>query len=145
MGRREESARIKATRMLRVKSHLPEELERSVGDLIGCCLAVRRELGPGLQEVVYSRALEVELELSDIAFEREPEVPIFYRGRMVRRQRLDFVVSGSIVLEIKSVECLTGVHRAQILGYLRAAHLPVGLLVNFNELVLRNGLKRFVM
>jgi GxxExxY protein len=72
-------------------------------------------------------------------------VPIYYRGQLLATHRLDFVVAGSMVLEIKSVERLAGVHRAQVLSYLRASALPIGLLVNFNEEVLKDGLKRFVI
>jgi GxxExxY protein len=131
--------------MLKTNSPLPVELERTVHDVIGCCLDVHRELGPGLLEAVYSRALEVELGLNGMAFEREREVPVFYKGRVVNRHRLDFVVAGCIVLEVKSVEMLTGIHRAQVLSYLRASKLSIGLLVNFNSLVLKDGLRRFVI
>jgi GxxExxY protein len=130
--------------MLRTNSSLPVEPERTVHDVIGSCLTVHRELGPGLLEAVYSRALEVEFGLRDMTFDREREVPVLYKGRVVNRHRLDFVVANCIVLEVKSVEILTGIHRAQILSYLRASRFSIGLLVNFNSLILKDGLRRFV-
>ncbi len=131
--------------MLKTPSTLPVELERTVSDVIGCCLAVHRELGPGFLESVYARALEVEFPLRDLSFTREQEIPVHYRGRILNRHRLDFVVAGSVVLELKAVEHLTSVHRAQVLSYLRASKLPIGLLVNFNEVVLKDGVKRVIL
>jgi GxxExxY protein len=90
--------------MLRVPSPLPEDLERLVHDTIGCCITVHCTLGPGLLEVIYSRAISLELKAAGIAFEREKTFPVMYRGELLCEQRLDFVVGDAIVLEIKSVE-----------------------------------------
>ncbi|HXI29119.1 MAG TPA: GxxExxY protein, partial [Vicinamibacterales bacterium] len=75
-------------------------------DTIGCCIAVHRELGPGLLEVVYSRALTVELRAKEIPFEREKNFPVIYRGQTLCDQHLDFVVAGQLILEIKSIDRL---------------------------------------
>ncbi len=131
--------------MLRIPSPLPDDLERLVHDTIGCCIAVHRALGPGLLETIYSRAICLELTAAGIAFERERTYPVMYRGELLCEQRLDFVVGGELVLEIKSVEHLVPLHHSQLLNYMRVAHLRVGLLMNFNVVVLRDGLKRKVL
>jgi GxxExxY protein len=131
--------------MLRVPSPLPDDVERLVQDTIGCCITVHRTLGPGLLETIYSRAISLELKAAGIAFEREKRFPVLYRGELLCEQRLDFVVGGAIVLEIKSVEHLVSLHDSQLLNYMRVAHLRVGLLMNFNVVVLRDGLKRKVL
>jgi GxxExxY protein len=131
--------------MLRVPSPLPDDLEELVHDTIGCCIAVHREIGPGLLETIYSRAICVELTAAGIGFEREKTYPVMYRGELLCEQRLDFVVGGEVVLEIKSVEQLMSLHHSQLLSYMRIARLRVGLLMNFNVAVLRDGLQRKVL
>jgi GxxExxY protein len=131
--------------MLRVPSPLPDDLERLVHDTIGCCITVHRTLGPGLLEMIYSRAIALELRAAGITFEREKTFPVMYRGELLCEQRLDFVVGGQIVLEIKSVEHLASLHESQLLNYMRVADLRVGLLMNFNVAVLRDGLKRRIV
>jgi GxxExxY protein len=131
--------------MLRVRSPLSDETEVLVTKTIGCCVAVHKELGPGLLESVYARAVRIELGLSDIPFEREHVIPITYRGIFLCYQRLDLLVAGQIVLELKSIERLGPVHRAQVLKYLRATRLRVGLLVNFNVAVIQDGLRRIIL
>ena len=130
--------------MLTVQSPLPPETESMIHDTIGCCIAVHRALGPGLLEVIYSRAIGLELTAAGIAFEREKAYPVTYRGELLCEQHLDFVVGRAIVLEIKSVELLAPVHHAQLLSYMRVSRLRVGLLMNFNVAVLRDGLVRKV-
>jgi GxxExxY protein len=131
--------------MLRVESPLPAEVEALIHDTIGCCIAVHRALGPGLLETIYSKAIALELGATGIAFDRERTYPVTYRGELLCEQRLDFVVAGQIVLEIKSVEHLTTLHDAQLLNYIRVARLRVGLLMNFNVPVLKDGLRRRVL
>ena len=131
--------------MLHVPTPLSDELERLVHNVIGCCIAVHRALGPGMLELIYARALCLELEATGIAFEREKPYPVRYRGQLLCEQRLDFVISGAIVLEIKSVEQLGPIHHAQLLSYLRVSGLRVGLLLNFNVPVLKDGLARKVL
>jgi GxxExxY protein len=131
--------------MLRISTPLPEELERLVHDTIGCCIAVHRELGPGLLEHVYERAIASELTAAHISFECEAKIPIMYRGQFLCEQRLDFVVAARLVLEIKSVEHLVPLHHAQILSYMRVGRFPVGLLINFNVPILQDGIKRKIL
>ena len=131
--------------MLRVPSPLPEELEALVHRTIGCCIAVHRVLGPGLLEGIYRRAIRIELNAAGIHFECEKVIPVTYRGEFLCEQRLDFVVGGALILEVKSVEHLIPVHDAQLLNYMRIAHIRVGLLMNFNVVVLQDGIKRKIL
>lgn len=95
--------------------------------------------------MIYSRAIALELRAAGIAFEREKAYPVTYRSQLLCEQHLDFVVGEEIVLEIKSVEHLTSLHDSQLLNYMRVARLRVGLLMNFNVAVLRDGLKRKIL
>jgi GxxExxY protein len=95
-----------------------------------------------MPEVAYRRAAEHEFELRGIPFQREVPVTIEYKGRVVADCRIDLLVGGVLILELKVVEALNDVHRAQLLSYLRAMRLQLGLLVNFNVTLLRNGIKR---
>src|SRR5688572_6783842 len=104
--------------MLRIASPLPEDLERLVHETIGCCLEVHRVLGPGLVESPYSRAAAIELTANGILFEREKDYLVTYRGQPLCHHRVDFVVDGRLLLELKAVDRLTDVHRAQVLSYL---------------------------
>jgi GxxExxY protein len=131
--------------MLRIPSPLPEDLEAIVHQTIGCCIAVHRALGPGLLEHIYSKAVRLELTANGVAFECEKRIPVIYRGERLCDQYIDFIVAGSIVLEIKSVEQLAPIHHSQLLNYMRLSHLRVGLLINFNVAVLRDGVNRKVL
>lgn len=131
--------------MLRVQSPLPEEIEQLMRRTIGCCIAVHRELGPGLRERIYSRALAIELETAGIEFVREKKYPVTYGGELLCDQQLDFVVANQIVLEVKSVEQLAAIHHVQIVNCMRIARLRAGLLLNFNVIVLPDGMSRKVL
>ena len=131
--------------MLRIATPLPEDLEKLTHDTIGCCIAVHRELGPGLIEGIYSKALCRELKVANIPFERQRRVAVSYRSEYLCDQWLDFVIDERLVLEIKSVESLIPVHHAQLLNYMRLAGARVGLLINFNVVVLKDGIKRKVL
>ena len=131
--------------MLRVPSSLPDDLEELVHKTIGCCIAVHRVLGPGLLEEIYCRALGLELAAAGISFQREKPYPVTYRGEVLCRQYFDFVVADQIVVELKSVEQLVPVNHAQLLSYLRVSRKRVGLLINFNVAVLKDGLHRKVL
>lgn len=99
-------------------------------------LEVHRTLGPGFLESVYQKSLEYELALRHVPFEREKAVQIRYKDQPVGEARLDFLVGGLVVVELKSVESLLPIHHAQVLNYLRATQLELGLLINFNEVLL---------
>jgi GxxExxY protein len=131
--------------MLRIGTPLSEELEKLVHETIGCCITVHRALGPGLLEGVYSRAVAVELRANGIAFEREKRYPVTYRGERLCDYQLDFVVANQLVLEIKAIEQIADVHHSQLLHYMKLTQLRVGLLINFNVSVLKNGIVRKVL
>ncbi|XGB39192.1 MAG: GxxExxY protein [Cyanobacteria bacterium LVE1205-1] len=101
--------------------------------IIGCAMAVHKSLGNGFQEVIYQRALEIEMNLSKIAFSREFEMPIFYREEKIGTRRVDFLVEGLISVELKAIIKLEDVHFAQAINYLEAYNLEIGLLINFGE------------
>lgn len=101
--------------------------------IIGAAMEVHNVLGSGFQEVVYQRALAVELRQRDIRYRREQEVPLLYKGRTVGSRRADFIVDKTLLLEIKAVSQLEDVHLAQALNYLTAYDLPIGLLINFGN------------
>jgi GxxExxY protein len=131
--------------LTRVESTLPPDLEQLVRDVIGACLAVHRELGPGMSESVYSKAVCIELRTRGIPFERERNIPIRYRGQLLCHQRLDLFVDGRLVLEIKSVDQIHSVHIAQTVSYLRVSGSKIGLVVNFNVPLLKHGIRRVVL
>ena len=103
------------------------------GRIIGAAMEVHRHLGNGFQEVVYQRALAIELELQGIYFEREKEMPLTYKGYDIGTRRVDFFIEDKIMLEIKAVIQLEDVHLAQAINYLEAYGMEIGLLVNFGN------------
>ena len=131
--------------MLKIPSPLPDDIEQLMHDTIGCRIAVHRELGPGLLEIIYSRAVGLELAAAGISFEREKRFPVRYRGELLCEQRVDLVVGNQIVLEIKAIDQIAGVHHKQILAYMRVATLRAGVLINFNVAVLPDGMSRKVL
>jgi GxxExxY protein len=131
--------------MLKVKSYLPVETEDLATRVIGCCIDVHRALGPGLLEKIYARAVCIELDHAEIQYQREKEIPVTYRGELLCQQRLDIVVADQIIVEIKSVEHLNPVHRAQLTSYLRISKIRLGLLLNFNVAILQDGIKRVAL
>ena len=113
--------------------------------IIGCAIEVHRQLGPGLLEGTYERALCIELEAVGLPYVRQVPVPVVYKGQLIGEHRPDLVVSEYVLVEIKSVDTLHSVHRAQTIAYMRVLRLPVGLLMNFNSEVLRTNIRRFVL
>ena len=113
--------------------------------IIGCAIEVHRQLGPGLMEATYEEAMCIELRDQGISFVRQAGVPVFYKGHLIGEHRPDLVVQERVVVEVKSVERLIGVHQAQLLAYMRLLKKPVGLLLNFNSEVLRTGIRRLVI
>lgn len=101
--------------------------------IIGCAMEVHKRLGNGFQEVIYQRALAIEMGLAGITFSREYEMPIFYRDEQIGTRRVDFLVEGVISVELKAIVKLEDVHFAQAINYLEAYNLEIGLLINFGE------------
>ena len=113
--------------------------------VIGCAIAVHRALGPGLLESIYRDCLVIELKAAGLSVEQERCVCLHYRGeRVATALRIDLVVNGLLVVEIKAVERLHPVYSAQVITYLKLSELPEGLLINFNATTLRAGLKKLV-
>ncbi|MGH7465935.1 MAG: GxxExxY protein [Longimicrobiales bacterium] len=103
------------------------------GRVIRCIIHVHQTLGPGFLESVYRRALLIELRKQHLATEAEKEVVVYYDGQQVGRHRLDLLVEGQVILELKTVEALSKAHYAQVRSYLRATQLDLALLVNFAD------------
>lgn len=99
--------------------------------IIGCAMKVHNTLGNGFQEVIYQRALAIELKRNEISFLREQEIPIFYEGHEIGSRRADFLIEKKVLLELKALIKLEDVHLAQALNYLTAYNLEIGLLINF--------------
>lgn len=105
--------------------------EKLTRQIIGCALEVHNTLGNGFQEVVYQRALAIEMKLQALSFEREKDMPLKYKGYDVGTRRVDFYVEGKIMVEIKALVNLENVHLAQAMNYLEAYNLEIGLPINF--------------
>lgn len=120
-----------------------DELSKAV---IGCAIEVHRTLGPGLLESTYEQCLAHELSLKGIAFKLQWPIAVDYKGlRIDCGYRVDVLVEDALILELKSVEQLKEIHKAQLLTYLKLAQIGTGLLINFNVKRLQSGIKRFVI
>ena len=121
------------------------ELNRITQIIIGAAMAVHRELGPGLLESAYEACLAYELPDRGLSVERQKALPVKYRGVNVDcGYRIDLLVEGKVVIELKAVERLEAIHQAQLLSYLKLSGCKVGLLINFNVKVLKSGIRRLV-
>jgi GxxExxY protein len=115
------------------------------GKIIQAAIEVHRILGPGLLESAYHDCLKHELKLMDLEFESEVSVPVNYKGLNVgEAYRMDLLVANKVIVELKSVAKITDIHRVQLLTYLKLTNRNLGLLINFNEILLKNGVKRVV-
>ena len=114
--------------------------------IISAAIEVHRSLGPGLLESTYQACLEREFSMRGLSFERERVLPVEYKGlRVDCGYRLDFIVGGKVIVELKAVDAITAVHAAQLVTYLKLTGCRVGLLINFNVPMLKNGIKRMVL
>lgn len=130
---------------MRLSSPLSPEAERVMTETIGSAIAVHRELGHGYLESIYRKAMYIELAARGLDYERERKVAVNYRGVSIPGQRVDLIVAGLIVVELKAVVRLDNVHRSQLISYLRTTGLRGGLLINFRVPVLQQGLRRVVV
>ena len=128
--------------MLTRHADLPPEQEAIVSSVIGCAIAVHRELGPGFKESIYHTAFRLELESRGISYESEKPIQVKYRAWTIPGQKVDLIVERIVLVEIKAVPRLRVVHRCQVQSYLKTTGLPVGLLMNFNARLLKQGLQR---
>jgi GxxExxY protein len=115
------------------EKEVPQEYKYSklTGKIIGCAMEVHKILGNGFQEVIYQRALAKEMGIQNLSFNREHEMPIFYKGEQLGTRRVDFFVDETISVEIKAIIKLEDVHLTQAINYLEAYNLEIGLLINF--------------
>jgi GxxExxY protein len=131
--------------MTGVRSEIDEDLNRLAQAVIGAAMEVHTQLGPGYSEVIYAEALEIELKLRNIPYEREAPIFVAYKGQAIGQGRIDFLICGRLILELKVVETILPVHSAQVMTYLKARKLNLGLLLNFHQAHLRNGIKRIIL
>jgi len=121
---------------------MPDELTEKI---IGAAIEVHRELGPGLLESIYEEALCYEFELQGIKYQRQMPADVIYKGKVIKGQKVDLLVEDEVVVEIKSLSKMPEVALAQTLSYLKATNLRRGLIVNFGEKRLIDGVKRVVL
>lgn len=134
------------TNLLSPKKQEPDaELDRLARLVIGAAIEVHRQLGPGLLEGVYETALCIEFNLRKIPFTRQSGVGITYKGHSVGKGKLDLLVGERLIIELKAVDRLAPIHSAQMISYLRMTNRMLGLLINFNVPVLKEGIKRVVV
>jgi len=112
------------------------EINEITRKIIGCAMQVHNTLGSGFQEVIYQRALAIEMRYVGLSFEREMEMPIFYRDEQIGTRRVDFFVEDCVMVELKATSKLEDVHKAQAINYLEAYDIADGLLINFGSMSL---------
>ena len=129
-------------------TNVVNEPDQALDDLahavIGAAIEVHRELGPGFLEGVYEQAMAIEMGFRRIPFVRQPLIEVRHKGECVGDGRLDFLVGGRLVVELKAVDAIHPIHRAQVLAYLKAVDTPLGLLLNFKCHLLKDGIERIV-
>lgn len=121
------------------------DLNKISGEVIGGAIEVHRELGPGLLESAYENCLRYELQQRGLRVEQQVAQPVFYKGLQLEcGYRLDLLVENQVIVELKAVEAILPIHQAQLLTYLKLRQLRLGLLINFNVPLLKNGIKRLI-
>lgn len=121
-----------------------QDVEDLAYRVIGAAIEVHAEIGPGFLESIYHNALAYELEQRGIAYQREEKVVVVFKEQVVGEGRIDLLVDQKLVVELKTVEAVTDIHRAQVSACLKASGLRLGLLLNFNTAVMRDGIKRVI-
>jgi GxxExxY protein len=122
-----------------------DDCDELTGAFLGAAVEVHKVLGPGLNESHHESALCQEMDLRHIPYERQVLVPVYYKGSLIGETRVDLVIGRRIIVELKACEALSEVHRAQLITYLRLCNLKLGLLVNFNVPLLKQGIKRVIL
>ena len=121
------------------------ELNRLTNAIIGAAIEVHTHLKPGLLESLYEEALAIEFRRRGIAFERQVVVPVYYKDELIGKHRLDFVIAGKVIVDLKTVEELARIHTAQMICYLRITKCRLGLIINFNVRALKDGIIRVAL
>ena len=122
-----------------------DSLNKITEKIIGCAIEVHRNLGPGLLESIYENALCYELKDNGIRYEKQIGIPIVYKGLSLGDYRLDLLVENEIIVELKAVDRIEPIFEAQVLTYLKVTKKNIGLLINFNVPILKNGIKRIIL
>ena len=124
---------------------VPAEIERLARATVDAALTVHRALGPGLLEHAYQQCLAIELTHQGLSVEQEKTLPLLYRGQPVETSyRLDLIIGGRLPVELKAVESVLPIHQAQVVTYLKLLRLPLGLLINFNVSLIKDGISRIL-
>ena len=124
---------------------IPAEIEELAKHTVNAALSVHRALGPGLLESAYQQCMAIELTANGLLVEREKILPLVYRGHQIETAfRLDLIVGGKLLVELKAVEAVAAVHEVQVVTYLKLLKLPLGLLINFNVPLIKNGISRIL-
>jgi GxxExxY protein len=130
---------------MRIASPLSAEEERIMHQVIGSAISVHRALGPGFLESVYRRAVCIELDRRNLPYKCEHPIDVTYGEIPISGQRIDLIVGGLVIVELKAVARFEEIHRAQLISYLRASGLRGGLLINFRVRVFKDGIRRIVL
>jgi GxxExxY protein len=123
----------------------PIQLDATTSAVIGAAMEVHRVLGPGFLESLYEEAMALEFGLRGIPFERQKLINVSYKGRPIGEGKLDFFVGDALAVELKAAEKLLPIHQAQVMSYLKATGCRLGLLINFHERLLKDGVRRVVL
>ena len=122
-----------------------EEINKLTKKITGCAIEVHRRLGPGLLESIYEKALCIELEHNDFNYERQKTINVTYRNKPLGNYKIDILVENKVVLELKSVDRHDPVFEAQLLSYMKLGNYKIGLLINFNKDLVKNGISRKIL
>ncbi|MCK4225715.1 GxxExxY protein [candidate division WOR-3 bacterium] len=128
-----------------IKDTKIEKLNKITKEIIGCAIEVHKQLGPGLLESVYEAALCIEFDINGISYQKQTMIPIEYKHHKIGEHRLDLLVENEIIVELKAVDNLSPIYKAQLLSYLKMANKRLGLLINFNTIQLKEGIKRIIL
>jgi GxxExxY protein len=127
------------------KVRVPAEIEALATATVQAAFTVHRSLGPGLLESAYQECLAIELSLAGVAVEKERLLPLVYRNQVIETAyRLDLIIGGKLLVELKAVEAIAPIHQAQVVTYLKLLREPLGLLINFNVPLIRDGIHRIL-
>ena len=122
-----------------------KELDEITGAIVDASVRIHRELGPGLLESVYETAICIEMDAAGLSYTRQTQIPAYYKGKLLGHYRIDLVVQDQVLVEIKSVERMLPLFEGQLLTYLRVTGKRVGLILNFNSRVMKDGITRRVL
>lgn len=131
-------------RSIRQYAPIPPELDKAAREIIGAAIEVHRHLGPGMRETIYERAMMHELQMRGLTFQQQVPIVLKYKDIEIHGQRADLVVDPGVLVELKAIEQLMKIHERQIVSYLKSTGYRLGLLINFNVMILKEGIRRVV-